>query len=142
MKLVFGVNYPNIRTKKRPRSARVKGRIAVYDSQASEVKADRFFTLSCMKRQGLIHRLSEPLHLEMNVSFRRPKSRKKDHWHSSTPDLDNILKYYMDVLNGLVYVDDRYISSFRCSKKYALEDTVEIRLYLLEAQDVWGAESY
>lgn len=39
--------------------------------------------------------------------------------HTSKPDVDNLLKHILDVSRGVLYVDDRQISTVSCSKRYS-----------------------
>ena len=43
-------------------------------------------------------------------------------------DLDNIVKIYLDCLNGLAYTDDSQICSMLCEKFYSAKPRVEIFL--------------
>ena len=44
-------------------------------------------------------------------------SAPKHHLH--TPDLDNLVKFVLDAMNGQFYVDDSQIISINCSKRLA-----------------------
>lgn len=43
-------------------------------------------------------------------------------------DLDNYEKFYLDCMNGILYSDDRKITSLRSSKQYSLTPRVEIEI--------------
>ena len=47
---------------------------------------------------------------------------------TSKPDIDNILKFVNDCLSGLVYNDDRQITTIIASKRYAEEEGILIKI--------------
>lgn len=73
----------------------------------------------------------EPLILTLNAFFPRPKSHygtgrncdklkpSAPKFHTRKPDHDNILKFYMDCMNKLVFVDDVQVVGFgECGKHW------------------------
>lgn len=42
--------------------------------------------------------------------------------HTVKPDIDNILKFYLDVLSGVFYVDDKQVHTIKAEKKYIEEN--------------------
>ena len=48
--------------------------------------------------------------------------------HMKKPDLDNLVKFYCDISNGILYEDDAQIYSLVARKKYALEPKTEITI--------------
>lgn len=48
--------------------------------------------------------------------------------HSKRPDIDNLIKFYLDTFNGLLYVDDAQIYNINASKIYAAEPRTEITI--------------
>lgn len=80
--------------------------------------------------------LTEALVLRITFSFARPKSHfKRDGTllrmaparHTKKPDVDNLIKFVMDALNGHLYVDDAQVVSVAARKLYAAEDGIEIQ---------------
>jgi len=45
---------------------------------------------------------------------------------TTKPDIDNMAKYYLDVMNDLVYDDDRFVTELWCEKLYSVKPKVEI----------------
>lgn len=45
------------------------------------------------------------------------------------PDVDNVIKIVMDALNGLAYVDDRFIVSCSAEKFFSDEPRIEVRIF-------------
>lgn len=48
------------------------------------------------------------------------------------PDMDNVIKLYMDVMNGIIYDDDKQITCLSASKFYSENPRVEISICPLE----------
>lgn len=49
------------------------------------------------------------------------KKRKNNYlneFHLVKPDLDNLVKYYLDCMNGIVFADDKQIVELAASKEY------------------------
>jgi len=49
------------------------------------------------------------------------------------PDHDNIVKLYMDAMNGLVLEDDSQIVSLYADKRYSTEEGVTVEIFSHEA---------
>ena len=56
------------------------------------------------------------------------KKRMVNTPHTTKPDGDNLLKYYLDVLNGIAYGDDCGVSDFNGRKRYAETPFVHIEI--------------
>ena len=48
--------------------------------------------------------------------------------HMRRPDLDNLAKFYLDALNGLVFSDDAQICELNLRKVYGMSPSVLIRI--------------
>lgn len=60
------------------------------------------------------------------VSWSKKKAQAhREQPHIGAPDLDNLIKFYLDAINGVVYPDDRQIASLKAIKKWAPQDRVE-----------------
>lgn len=46
--------------------------------------------------------------------------------HIKKPDIDNLIKFYLDTLNGIIYEDDSVIHTIKATKKYSKNPRVEI----------------
>jgi len=54
------------------------------------------------------------------VTFYMPRpQRRKDAWHITKPDLDNLEKACLDALNGLCWLDDKQVCMKVSSKLYS-----------------------
>lgn len=80
-----------------------------------------------------IEPLSGALEVELEFVMLRPKSHfgtgknecnlkpSAPVHHLHTPDLDNLVKFVLDAMNGKFYVDDSQIVSIKCIKSYSSE---------------------
>jgi len=116
---------------KRHRTTRAGHR---YDPSASEKRA-------WLKQAQLPDKpLTGPLSVECTFTFRRPKAHFRTGKYAgvlkdsapavmvSTPDVDNVAKFYLDALNGKAFVDDRQIVRLEATKRYGEMDAVDIRI--------------
>lgn len=69
-----------------------------------------------------------PVALSLAFFMKRPKSRKKDNFVMTTPDLDNLEKAFLDGLNGVAYDDDKQVVVKNAVKRYVIagEPRVEV----------------
>ncbi len=77
-----------------------------------------------------------PVALSMAFFMKRPKSRKKDNYVMTTPDLDNLEKAFLDGLNEVAYGDDKQVVVKNAVKKYIItgEPRVEVVISALRNQ--------
>ena len=60
-----------------------------------------------------------PVGVTLGFVMPRPKSRKKDVWHTAKPDADNLAKAVLDVLTKCgVWVDDSRVAFLHATKSY------------------------
>lgn len=99
----------------------------VYDPSSTDKKNWMLLAQDFCPREPL------PGALEINLEFNmlRPKShfgtgrnlgKLKDSApdnHTRTPDLDNLVKFVLDAMNGEFYIDDSQIININCKKLYA-----------------------
>lgn len=61
--------------------------------------------------------------IRVNIIFFMPIALKNKGWegrpHQARPDLDNLIKYCLDVANKIIYQDDCLIAEIHAFKKYA-----------------------
>ena len=76
-----------------------------------------------VKEKGLKH-FSEPFNgpvaLSLAFFLSRPKSRRKDNFVVTTPDLDNLEKAFIDGLNEVAYLDDKQVVVKNAVKRYVV----------------------
>jgi Holliday junction resolvase RusA-like endonuclease len=106
------------------------GKGHTYNPQADEkVRLGWIFKEAMMKAHKSC--TDKPLIVQMVFSFKRVKSNKRKH-HTATPDIDNVIKFYLDCMQGdggIVYFNDSAIVEVRASKGYTEKPSVHIVIY-------------
>jgi Holliday junction resolvase RusA-like endonuclease len=74
--------------------------------------------------------LTQAVKMTVRMFFKLPKRtvKEKGDWHTSRPDLDNIIKSIKDGLNGIAYLDDSQIVKIEATKQWASEDYVIVEI--------------
>ena len=74
--------------------------------------------------------ITQAVKLTVRVFVKLPKRtvKEKGDWHTSRPDLDNIIKSIKDGLNGTAYEDDSQIVYLVATKQWASEDYVIVEI--------------
>lgn len=111
------------KSQQRPRVT-VRGRYpVVYDGQKKEKNETRKEVMVQIAQQGLKSRLCGPISVSATFHMggaAKAKSKPNDgDPHIVKPDIDNLLKYYFDVMNELVYTDDKQIVHLESTKVYS-----------------------
>lgn len=92
-----------------------KFRVRVCDSKVNRAFAYQLRKL-VKKQVGKGHQLFRgPLTVRVDFHFH---SRDPRYYHAQRPDIDNLLKAVMDVMNGLLWADDCQIDSLTATKKF------------------------
>jgi Holliday junction resolvase RusA-like endonuclease len=111
--------------KKRPRFVR-RGKFVAYNDQETEEGK----VILHMKNHG-IDLINTPVSIEMEFLFARPKShygtgrnanvlkRTAPEYHIKKPDVDNLIKFYLDCMNAIILKDDSIVYAVSGIKKYA-----------------------
>lgn len=117
--------------KKRPRFSK----FGTYDVQTRDKRGLKWLLSRQMRENGFLKLCNEPVSFEVLCYCSIPESlseRKKKALCgipvTKKPDLDNYLKFYADVLNGIAYEDDNLIASIRAEKRYSDKPRVEINI--------------
>ena len=86
--------------------------------------------------------ISGPVGMEITFLFRPPKSWPL--WRraaaidgvlapTARPDMDNLDKALLDALNGVAFDDDALISRHGAEKRFAEQDAIVVRIFMLDA---------
>lgn len=115
---------------KRPRFA--SG--VVFNSQKKEKILTRLHLNSLLVRSDF-KILSGAITLDLTFFVRAPHNKKNllGEFCVSKPDLDNYVKFYLDVMNGLVYNDDNQVCQLYARKIYSGEPKTVISVSELYA---------
>jgi len=103
--------------KARPRTVRKGGRTWSYTPRKVQEWEER------VREEAAKHfpqPLEGPVALSLVFYLRRPKSRRKDNYVSTAPDLDNLEKALIDGLNGAAFHDDRQVVIKTGVKRYTV----------------------
>lgn len=113
-------------------------RKVAYNPQHTQKMQAKWYAASQMREKGFKMLPDGPIEVKVSVYTAIPKSFSKTRKNAlegepttTTPDLDNYLKWIFDVLNGIAYSDDRFITKISCEKKYSSKPRVEIWLELI-----------
>ena len=125
--------------KQRPRFSRRGDRVCTFDPQKNEARLIRTSIMSGMTAAGLLRVLSGCISVKMIFHTPIPSKCSQKRFKSllskpdkRRPDLDNYVKMYADVMNGLIYNDDSQITKLFCEKSYSDVPRVEITVTDLE----------
>lgn len=112
----------------RPRVTRFKN---IYDTQAKEKRAAKRILSSQWKNEPL----EGPLSLDIAFHMPKPSSwsdKKKVKYegapHVSRPDTDNLFKFTMDAMTGIVFCDDRLVFDLKAIKLYSEQPKTIIKV--------------
>ena len=89
--------------------------------------------LSFLAKTKIKEPLENEIFLNIDFFYEIPKSwskKKKESvkWHTSKPDIDNLIKSVMDGLNGIAYKDDSQVVLIQARKQYAQFTGVKIEI--------------
>ena len=76
--------------------------------------------------------LAGPVRVRIVCVFPRPRARKREHWHTVKPDVDNLVKLVLDSLNGIVYQDDKQVARLELIKVYGDTGITIVKVEALE----------
>ena len=111
-------------SKPRPRA----GKHGFYNPEAKEEKEAKEKIREQLKLLPLLQLPSEnAISVHFCCFFRYPlsfsaKRKSATKWKTTRPDLDNLIKFYKDVLNDIVYKDDSQVVKLSGEKCYSLNE--------------------
>ena len=104
----------------------------VWDSQKQLKLALGISLTNQMKNRSVF---GVPIQVEIEFVFSIPRSsrgKEPGDWHSSRPDLDNLIKWVLDIGNTILFTDDCIVSKLIASKSYGSEPKTIITITKLE----------
>ena len=111
------------------------GKYGAYDPQSDQKNLLKLYFASQMKNRGYSKLPDGPILCSMGIFMPKPKNCSKKRLKLmegspvlTKPDIDNIQKFYLDVLNDIAYSDDKLITTITCEKAYSDRPRVEIYL--------------
>lgn len=151
--VAFSFTVPGVPiAKKRPRFVRRGNFVGTYNSQETE---EGRFILSIMdqiRTKGYGEALPLPpgkaIFLSLMFTMPIPKSAPKkavkrvnngaDWNHIKKPDLDNLIKFVKDCLNGQAWKDDSQVYGVEAYKAYGVEPSTTIMIEVCEEWEDWA----
>ena len=125
------------KAQQRHKARRAGNRVFMYDPSSKD--KDKF-KKECSEFAPK-HPIEGPISVSLPFSMPRPKSHYrtgryshllKDNvpsLHVSKPDIDNIIKFYLDAMTGSFWRDDASVCTIEASKIYSEEGLVEIEYW-------------
>ena len=122
---------------KRHKVRRAGNKVFMYDPSSKEKTRFRDKCVDFAPQ----HPLEGAISVSMSFSMPRPKSHyRSGHYshllknnapklHVSKPDIDNVIKFYLDAMTGAFWRDDANVCMIEASKVYAEEGQVEIEYW-------------
>lgn len=114
--------------KKRPRFFRGKNFVGTYNDQRTEEGRWLFEA-----QQQITEMIPEDISITLRCMFYMPipkstskKKRAEMLYHLKKPDLDNLVKFVKDCLNGVLWRDDSQVSELFAGKIYSDNPRTEI----------------
>jgi Holliday junction resolvase RusA-like endonuclease len=121
--------------KGRPRFARRGNFVTTYTDNKTKTYENKIRDIA-MVAMGASKPLTTPLEAFIYISYPVPasysKSRTKDCLEglkrpTKKPDIDNVIKAFLDSMNGIIYVDDTQVVELHSTKVYG-EPYVEVMI--------------
>lgn len=112
-----------------------------YDPQEKIKRGMKFEFANQFRQQGYLKALEGSISAIVSISYQIPKSWPKKrkitaNYKTSRGDLDNICKFYFDVLNEIAYKDDSQVVELYAQKRYSDKEGVEITLLQMEGDNM------
>lgn len=131
----------------RPRLTTVGGYARAYDKQHAEKEALKWKAKAEWSRNGGNLAFKGAVDLELRFYLSLPtslskKTRSAHLWgfsgyeHLTKPDIDNLSKTVLDVLNGIAWYDDRQVVSIKSSKCYDSNPRTEVTIMPMKECDL------
>ena len=124
-------------SQKRHKARRAGNKVFIYDPSSKD--KDSF------KKECVEFKPRYPLEGAISVSMVFSMPRHKSHYrsckyshllkdnapklHISKPDIDNLIKFYLDAMTGSFWRDDAYVCTIEASKIYSKEGLIEIEYW-------------
>lgn len=126
----------------RPRFNQKSG--VVYNPQSKEMHVLSVLAIAQMRQKGLEMLSDGPISVEIRAYSSPPSTWPQKRlkcvdtdlpYKPTKPDLDNVCKLVLDILNGIAYSDDKLVSRLLCEKRYSTQPRVEIIISRLDCND-------
>ena len=106
-----------------------------YDPDSGDKKRWRWI-IGAQVRKAPKFPSGAPLHVDAQFYLpiadslsRAKKTALEGQWHTGRGDVDNLLKFSFDAMNGVAFEDDRFISSVYTEKRFSSKPRAEFLIY-------------
>lgn len=112
----------------------------IYDCQSKQKALCKSVVIRQVSKLKDFTIMTGPLSITATFyKIRPPKRKNKDAVENHQldvmkPDLDNYLKFYLDILNKIVYTDDAQVCEILCKKIYS--DKPRVELYITQMESI------
>lgn len=108
------------------------GRVVIYNPKQEDIQKARWQIMRQVKEKGLSPLTQGAIAIDYTFHMGGAKSRtegkKEGDLHTSVPDIDNLEKFYSDVVKGLCFVDDKLVALVTKKKVYSKKPYTEIKI--------------
>jgi Holliday junction resolvase RusA-like endonuclease len=104
--------------------------VQFYNPSAVEQRACQFWLKKEMLRLKMPFFVYQPLQVDFIFSFKRPKTNK-DPYKTTKPDIDNLIKFYLDAMNGVCFYDDKQVVQLGAEKRFGSDAYIQIAVRAL-----------
>jgi Holliday junction resolvase RusA-like endonuclease len=118
---------------KRPRTARIGNFINIYNPQKKELSQAKWQIKAQYKENPIPGPLLLDIVFYMPIPIQTSKVKTREMIngilkHQKKPDLDNLQKFILDAMNGIVFIDDSQVDEIKCRKTFATQPRTLIRV--------------
>jgi len=104
----------------RPRFFMKGTKLCVFDPAKKDKLRDALVIQRQLARLDGFQPLDCDLVVSISFQYMKKATRKAStHYRNNPPDIDNLLKYYLDCMNKVVYIDDRLVCAVQGEKIYS-----------------------
>ena len=126
------------KAQKRHRYRRTSNRIITYDPSSKDKEATAKQMASLMPSTPF----KEPINIMLMFYMKRPKKHfrtgkfsselkpNQPTEHTNRPDIDNLIKYFLDAGNKIIWEDDSYVTGIYAKKMYSREPRTEVEIWM------------
>ncbi len=126
--------------KMRPRFKRLGSKVITFDAQKEQSRTARCLLIQEMAQISHLRLLESSLSVQMTFHTPIPNSWSQKRRKSvlgkpdaRRPDCDNYIKFYLDIMNNLIYRDDNQVTELWCEKKYS--DRPRVEIFIIEKKE-------
>jgi len=112
----------------RPRFFTRGSKKCFYDPAKKSKRSDKKKVYYQAAEQGCTSPMAGSLSVQILFEFKASKKLDIAKHRPKKPDIDNLAKYYLDVMNKIIYNDDSQVCCILCQKVYSHQDKTTINV--------------